>query len=184
MLQGPAKPTSVDEFLASAHWQDCCYKFDDVQPIATIGGTTAHAAVALRLRRAIDDRLTQPLQIRRDDARGVGAGYVQYPPLVVTCSAIPGGTALIAEPPIVFEALSTSIDLIDRKVRPEEGSVPAAIGRCVTLAPSAVEPTDQSREGDARACGPLSGRDAIPQPMEFHVALRRAEVYRPIVLDN
>ncbi len=125
----------------------------------------------------------EELLVLRGDLRGVVAGWARYPDLFVTCSTIPRACNLIPKPLTVFEVVSRSTEVIDRDVKADESSARPATGRCAMLAQTVVETTILSRN-DARASGRPSGRDAIPQPKEFNVALPLAEVYRPIVLDD
>ena len=119
------KPLTVDEFLAWERAEPLRYEFDGIQPIAMTGGSRNHARTQTRLVIALGIRVSPPCEVFGSELKVVTANRVRYPDATVVCDddeAIPD----IIDPTAVFEVLSPSTALTDRRVKPVDyASVPS-----------------------------------------------------------
>ena len=126
-MSASLKPLTMDEFLAWERSQPLRYEFDGIQPVAMIRGTYAHARTITRLTTALDTRLKPPCEAIGSELKVLSPGRVRYPDASVVC-AVPESDGATVDPTAVFEVLSPSKALTDRRVKAfEYASVPGIL---------------------------------------------------------
>ena len=115
-MSAALKPLTLDEFLAWERSQPARYEFDGVQPVAMTGENVAHARTVTRLITAVGTRVRPPCEAFGPRLKMLTPGRVRYPDASVVCGAT-DDTADIVEPTVVFEILSPSTSLTDRRVK-------------------------------------------------------------------
>lgn len=119
-------PLSVDEFLAWERDQPLRYEFDGIQPVAMTGGSVTHARISTRLTTALGTRLQAPCEAFVSALKVLTPGRVRYPDATVACSVVEESDTV--EPTIVFEVISPSTALTDRRVKAVEyAAVPSIL---------------------------------------------------------
>lgn len=126
-MSASLKPLTLDEFLAWEQTQPVRYEFDGTQPVAMTGGTIAADRVARRLLRALDRRLRPPCEAFGENVKVLPAGRVRYPDVKVACGEFdPAGDSV--DPVVVFEVLSPTTEMTDRRVKSAEyASIPSVM---------------------------------------------------------
>jgi Uma2 family endonuclease len=117
-MSASLKPLTVDEFLAWERGQELRYEFDGIQPVAMTGGSFLHARTMTRLTTALAMRLRPPCEAIGPELKVLTPGRVRYPDASVVCSAEDDDD--IISPTVVFEVLSPSTTLTDRRVKAAE----------------------------------------------------------------
>jgi Uma2 family endonuclease len=126
-MSASVKPLTVDEFLAWERSQPARYEFDGIQPVAMTGGSVAHARVATRLTVALGTRVQPPCEVFGSELKVLTSGRVRYPDATVACG-VSGSDGDSIAPTVVFEVLSPSTALTDRRVKAVEyASVPGIL---------------------------------------------------------
>ena len=113
------KPLTVEEFLEWERAQPFRYEFDGIQPVAMTGGRFEHARTITRLTTALGTRLRPPCEAIGSELKVLTPGRVRYPDASVVC-LVPETDGDVVEPTIVFEVLSPSSVLTDRRVKVAE----------------------------------------------------------------
>ena len=182
MSRVQSKPMTADEFLAWEADQELKWEFDGFQPVAVTGGTAAHAAVQANLITALTIRLRgKPCRPFGSDLKvQTGPGY-RYPDASVSCTPFPLSDAVIAEPVVIFEVLSTSTSGYDRTVKLAEYQALPSVRRCVLLEQDRVFATVISRT-DAGWDHALVGQDGPLAIPEIGVEIPMAELYDGLAL--
>lgn len=124
-MSASLKPLTLDEFLVWERAQPLRYEFDGIQPVAMTGGSTQHARIQARVVIALGTRVGPPCEVFGSELKVVTATRVRYPDATVACGETDDGTDIV-EPTAVFEVLSPSTALTDRRVKPRDyASVPS-----------------------------------------------------------
>ena len=143
-MSASLRPLTVEEFLAWERTQDSRYEFDGVQPIAMTGGSRPDARVITRLTVALGGRVRPPCEVFGGELKVLTPGRVRYPDVSVVCSD-PGDDGDTIDPTVVFEVLSPSTALTDRRVKPAEYAAVPTILAYVILAADRPEITVHRR---------------------------------------
>ena len=124
-MRASLRPLTLEEFLDWERRQPERYEFDGIQPVAMTGGSVAHARLVRRLVAALGAILPPGCEAFGGDLKVLTATRARYPDATVVCGPIdPRGDTV--EPCIVFEVLSPSTALTDRRVKPGDyASVPS-----------------------------------------------------------
>ena len=126
-MSASLKPLTVDEFLAWERSQPARYEFDGIQPIAMTGGSVPHVRVITRLTAALVNRVRPPCEAFGPELKVLTGGRVRYPDATVACGIL-GEEGDTITPTAVFEVLSPSTALTDRRVKTVEyASVPSIL---------------------------------------------------------
>ena len=127
-MSASLKPLTLDEFLAWERTQPVRYEFDGTQPVAMTGGTIAADRVARRLLRALDRRLKPPCEAFGENVKVLTpAGRVRYPDVKVACGDFDPASDHV-DPVVVFEVLSPTTEMTDRRVKSAEyASMPSVV---------------------------------------------------------
>ena len=127
-MSAPLKPLALDEFLAWGRTQPVRYEFDGTQPVAMTGGTIAADRVARRLLRALERRLQPPCEAFGENVKVLTpAGRVRYPDVKVACGEFDPASDHV-DPVVVFEVLSPTTEMTDRRVKSVEyASMPSVM---------------------------------------------------------
>ena len=126
-MSASLKPLGVEEFLTWERSQPIRYEFDGTQPVAMTGGTIAADRVARRLLLGLDRRLRPPCEVFGENVKVLPAGRVRYPDVKVACGAFDPGADHV-DPVVVFELLSLTTEMTDRRVKPGEyASIPSVM---------------------------------------------------------
>ena len=124
-MSASLKPLTVDEFLAWERAEPLRYEFDGTQPIAMTGGSTQHSRIQTRVVVALANRVSSPCEAHGSELKVVTATRVRYPDATVLCGNADDDSDMV-EPTAVFEVLSPSTTLTDRRVKPHDyASVPS-----------------------------------------------------------
>ncbi len=174
-MSAALKPLTLDEFLAWERSQPARYEFDGVQPVAMTGGSRVHSRVGTRLVIALGNRLQPPCEAFGPDLKVLTTGRIRYPDASVVCRASEEESDLV-EPTAVFEVLSPSTALTDRRVKALEYAAVATILVYVLLEQDRPELTVMRR---SRGWEPetLHGLDATLELPEINVSVPLNVVY-------
>jgi Uma2 family endonuclease len=174
-MSASVKPLNVDEFLAWERSQPLRYEFDGIQPIAMTGGSFAHARTITRLTTALGIRLKPPCEAIGSELKVLTPGRVRYPDAIVV-RAVPDSDGDTVEPLAVFEVLSPSTALADRRVKALEYASVAGIMVYVILETERPEIIVHRRAGgwEAETVAGLDAELALP---EIGVTIPLSAVY-------
>jgi Uma2 family endonuclease len=170
------KPLTLDEFLVWERTQPVRYEFDGTQPVAMTGGTIAADRVARRLLRALERRLQPPCEVFGENVKVLTpTGRVRYPDVKVACGEFDPASDHV-DPVVVFEVLSPTTELTDRRVKSAEyASIPSVLAYVILT---------QDRPAATvlrRAAGwepeEFDEADAVLDLPEIGVAFRLAELH-------
>jgi Uma2 family endonuclease len=174
-MSASLKPLTVDEFLARERAQEFRYEFDGIQPVAMTGGRFNHARTITRLTTALGMRLRPTCEALGSELKVLRLSRVRYPDASVVCQA-PETDDDTVEPTIVFEVLSPSTALTDRRVKAAEyGAVPSIMAY-VMLETGLPEVTVRCRS-NAWEVETFEGLDAVLPLPEIGVTIPLAAVY-------
>ncbi len=140
-----------DEFFTWAERQELRYEFDGFAPVAMVGNTLGHGAIAQNIYFALRSRLRAPCHVNGPDA-GVATvrDAVRYPDAVVSCSPYERGARLVPQPLVIFEIISPTSGRIDRIVKVREYAAVPSVLRYVMVESSTAALTVLERaSGDA-----------------------------------
>ena len=183
MSQAQHKPMTADEFLAWEARQDGKWEFDGFQPVAITGGTDAHSAIGGNLITALNNRLRgKPCRPRGPDMKvQIGPRY-RYPDALVSCTPVPPGAAVAAEPVVIFEVLSDSTGREDRTTKLVEYQSLPSVRHYVMLEQDQAVATVITRTsaGWSLQVHDIRGRIDLP---EIGIGLPIAELYDGLDLD-
>jgi Uma2 family endonuclease len=174
-MSASLKPLTVDEFLAWERTQPLRYEFDGIQPVAMTGGSVHHVRVITRLTATLVNRVQQPCEAFGPELKVLTPGRVRYPDASVVCGE-PANDGDIIEPTAVFEVLSPSTALTDRRVKALEYASVPGIMVYVILEADQPEITVRRRSTGWEA-ETISGFDAELALPEINVTIRLSEVY-------
>ena len=118
-MSASIKPLSLAEFLDWERAQPLRYEFDGVQPVGMTGGSTRHARVIARLIVAAGTRVKSPCEVLASELKVIGENWVRYPDMTIACGSLDEARDSVL-PTIIFEVLSPSTELTDRRVKPVE----------------------------------------------------------------
>ena len=126
-MSASLKPLTLDEFLDWERSQPGRFKFDGIQPAAMSGGSRAHSLIATRMAAALVFHVKPPCEAHGPELKVVTTGRVRYPGASVVCTRSDDGDDTVA-PRAIFEALSPSTALTDRRVKAiEYAAVPTVM---------------------------------------------------------
>jgi Uma2 family endonuclease len=169
------KPLTVDEFLAWERSQPSRYEFDGIQPVAMTGGSVSHVRVITRLTVALGTRVQPPCEAFGPELKVLAPGRVRYPDASVVCGD-PVNEGDIIEPTVVFEVLSPSTTLTDRRVKASEYASVPGIMVYVILETERPEITVRRRAGGWES-ETITGHDAELALPEIGVTFPLADIY-------
>jgi Uma2 family endonuclease len=174
-MSASLKPLTVDEFLAWERAQELRFEFDGIQPVAMTGGSLAHNRVTTRLTVALVQRVKPPCEPLGPELKVLTPGRVRYPDATIICSEPDDGSDIVS-PIVVFEVLSPSTALTDRRVKAVEYAGVPGILAYVMLETDRPEITVRRRSTGWEA-ETFEGLDAeLPLP-EVGVTIPLAAVY-------
>ncbi len=174
-MSASLKPLTVDEFLAWERSQPARYEFDGIQPVAMTGGSVAHVRIITRLTTALAVRLKPPCEAFASELKVETPGRIRYPDASVVCSA-PADDDDTVTPTVVFEVLSPSTALTDRRVKAAEYAAVPGIQAYVMLETERPEVTVRRRSTGWEE-QTFAGLDAeVPLP-EIGVTFPLAAIY-------
>jgi Uma2 family endonuclease len=174
-MSASLKPLTVDEFLAWERSQPSRYEFDGIQPVAMTGGSVSHVRIITRLTIALGIRVRPPCEPFGPELKVLTGGRVRYPDATVAC----GGSSEEADtitPMAVFEVLSPSTALTDRRVKAVEYASVPSILVYVMLESERPEITVRRRATGWEA-ETIAGIDAELAMPEIGVTIPLADVY-------
>ncbi len=169
------QPLTVEEFLDWERAQTSRHEFDGIQPVAMTGGSFAHARTITRLTTALGTRLRPPCEAIGSELKVLTPGRVRYPDASVMCH-IPETDGDTVEPTVVFEVLSPSSVLTDRRVKVAEyASVPRILVYAILEAETPLITVRRRSRGWEEET--FTGLDAeLPLP-EIGVSIPLAAIY-------
>jgi Uma2 family endonuclease len=110
-------PLTLEEFLAWEAGQEERYEFDGVQPIAMTGASFSHTLIVMRLVVNLAARLRRGCLALPNDMKVVSSSKVRYPDVAVVCGPVAARADRVS-PTVIFEVLSPSTVLTDKRVKP------------------------------------------------------------------
>ena len=175
-MSAALRALTVEEFLAWERAQPERYEFDGVQPLAMTGGTPDHAGTTASLIVALGTRLRRPCRVFSGDLKVLtSGGRVRYPDATVACGGADAQSDSIA-PVVVFEVMSPSSSLTDRRVKPGDYASVPSIAAYVVLDQAGPEAPVFRRAEDWRETI-LRGPDAVLALPEIGVEMTLAAIY-------
>jgi Uma2 family endonuclease len=175
-MSASLKPLTLDEFLAWERTQPVRYEFDGTQPVAMTGGTIAADRVARRLLRALDRRLNPPCEAFGENVKVLTpAGRVRYPDVKVACGEFDPASDHV-DPVVVFEVLSPTTEMTDRRVKSAEYASMPSVMAYVLLAQDGPAATVLRRSSDWRP-EDIEGSEAVVDLAEIGIAFPLAELH-------
>jgi Uma2 family endonuclease len=175
-MSAALRALTTEEFLAWERAQPERYEFDGIQPIGMAGGSPAHAATGASLIVALGNRLRSPCRVFTGDLKvPTTGGRVRYPDVTVACGSVDNSSDLIA-PVVVFEVMSPSSALTDRRVKPREYAGVPSILACVVLDQTEPEVLVFRRSDEWRE-SVLRGTDAVLALPEIGVEIPLSAIY-------
>ncbi|MBN9508865.1 MAG: Uma2 family endonuclease [Alphaproteobacteria bacterium] len=172
------RPMSVEEFLAWEERQELRHEFDGIQPVAMVGGTSAHSLIAGNVEAALRGRLRDGCRVYRSDMKLRLAVSIRYPDVMVVCTPVAPRATSVTDPVVVFEVISESTGLTDRIIKAREYRDAPSIARYVIVEQSGIGATVFERP-DWRG-QPLEGPEARLAMPEIGVELTLGDFYADI----
>ena len=173
-MSASLKPLYVEEFLAWECAQPERYEFDGIQPVAMTGGGQ-HVRIITRLIVALVIRVKPPCEVFGTDLKVQPVGRIRYPDASVVCSD-GNDTDEIIEPTAVFEVVSPSTALTDRRVKPAEYASIPDLAVYVLLEQDRPEVTVMRRSTGWEP-ETVAGTDAMLALPEIGVGVAMREIY-------
>lgn len=174
-MSASLRPLLLDEFLAWERGQPLRYEFDGTQPVAMTGRTIAADRVARRLLAALDARRRPPCEAFGENVKVLPAGRVRYPDVKVACGTFDPADDHVL-PVVIFEILSPSTELTDRRVKPAEYATIPALRAYLLLAQDRPHVTVLRRDDNWRP-ETIEGADAVLALPEIDVTLPLGALY-------
>ncbi len=175
-MNAAQRALTTEEFLAWERSQPDRYEFDGTQPVAMTGGTPAHAGIAAAVIAALFNRLRPPCRVFTGDLKVLTAGgRVRYPDVTVACGPVDADGDVIV-PVVVFEVMSQSSTLTDRRVKLAEYGGTASIMAYVLLDQQRPEGSVFRHAGDWRE-ERMQGAGAVLALPEIGVEMPLAAIY-------
>ncbi len=171
---------TVDEFVVWERRRELWCEFDGFEPVAMIGGTLDHSAIATRQVSLVDARLRAGCRTCPGDVNIIAAGRVRYPDAVVTCSPI-GKSDVLPDPVIVFEVLSACTASIDRMIKNAGCAAAPSLQRHIMLEQALVGTAVYVRDGGTWP-GNVLLEDSILSMPETGVDILLRDVYTTVDL--
>jgi Uma2 family endonuclease len=175
-MSASLKPLTVEEFLAWERMQELRYEFDGIQPIGMTGGTTAHSRTQARLVAALVNRVGPPCEAHGSELKVVTRTRVRYPDAAVLCGAN-ADDGDVMQPTAVFEVLSPSTAMTDRRVKPFDYASVPSIMVYVILDAELAEATVMRRSGGWEEENFVGLQATVPLP-EIGIELPLAAIYQ------
>jgi Uma2 family endonuclease len=166
------KPLTLDEFLDWERSQEGRYEFDAIQPVA-MTGSRPHSRVATRLAAAPVGLVKPPCEVFGPNLKVMTTGRVRYPDASVGDEA-----SDLIEPTVVYEVVSPSTALTDRRVKALEYTAVPSILVYLMLEQDWPDVTIR-RRSTARAAEVVSGIDATLDLPEIGVSIPMSAIYGP-----
>ena len=174
-MSAALNPLTLEEFLVWERAQPARYEFDGVQPVALTGGSRAHSRVGTRLVIALGTRLQPPCEAYGPDLKVQTTGRIRYPDASAVCTASDEESDLV-EPTVVFEVLSPSTALTDRRVKALEYAAVPSIHVYILLEQDRPEVTVMRRSAGWEP-DTLRGLDATLELPEIDVSVPLQDIY-------
>jgi Uma2 family endonuclease len=140
------------------------------------GGTIAADLLAHSLRNALDRRLQPPCKALGENVKVLPEGKSRYPDVKVVCGPFDRTHDYVDDPIAIFEVLSPSTELTDRRVKSREYASIPSVTVYVLLAQDAPSVTVLRRASGWQA-EELEGLAAILELPEIDLAIPLAELY-------
>jgi Uma2 family endonuclease len=174
-MSASLKPLTLDEFLSWERSQPERYEFDGIQPVAMTGGSRAHSLIATRVAAALVFHVKPPCEAHGPELKVITTGRVRYPDASAVWNRSDVSDDAI-EPAVVFEVLSPSTALTDRRVKAIEYAAVPSILVYVLLEQDRPEITVRRRSAGWEA-ETLLGADATLELPEISVSIPLAFIY-------
>ncbi len=175
-MSASLKPLTVEEFLAWERAQELRYEFDGIQPIGMTGGSRSHARTQARVVMALGARVAPPCEVYGSELKVVTRTRIRYPDASVVCGDSEAEPDVI-QPTAVFEVLSPSTAMTDRRVKPFDYASVPSIMVYVILDAEQPEATVMRRSG-AWEEETFAGLQATVPLREIGIELPLAAIYQ------
>ena len=173
---------TLEEFLAWDEGQEGRWEFDGFEPVAMVGGTSAHSGITINLLIALGTRLRGgQCNVYNDSLRVNVAGSIRYPDATVGCTKLPLGAQQVIDPVVVFEVLSPTTASIDLIVKPAEYRDTPSIRRYVILAQDRIAANVYEWRGGNWIGTPVTDPAAILGLPEIGISVSLAECYIGVI---
>ena len=178
-MSASIKPLTVEEFLAWEREQPDRYEFDGVQPIGPMGmtgGSSHHERLIARIITAASNRVVAPCEVFASGLKVISQSKVRYPDVTIGCGP-PGEDDDAILPTVIFEVLSPSTALADRRVKSVEYATVPSVLVYVVAAQDRPELNVRRRSTDWVE-ETLVGTAAILTLPEIGIEIPLSELYR------
>ena len=176
-MSASLQPLTLEEFLVWERTQELRYEFDGIQPVAMTGGSRMHSLIATRLAAALTFQVKRPCEAHGPELKVITTGRVRYPDASVVCDP-PATDDDTAMPRAIFEVLSPSTALTDRRVKAIEYAAVPTIMVYVLLEQDRPEITVRRRSAGWEA-ERVIGLDAVLELPEIDASIPLAFIYDP-----
>ncbi len=175
-MSASIQPLTIEEFLDWERAQPFRYEFDGIQPVAMTGGSPLHARMVARIITAASNRIAPPCEVFSSDLKVKTEARVRYPDVTIACSPQDeGGDEVL--PTVIFEVLSPSTMLTDRRVKPSEYRAVDTVDVIALVSQDKQEMTVLRRSSGWEE-EVLAGAEASLALPEIGIEIPLAELYR------
>jgi Uma2 family endonuclease len=167
---------SLEEFLAWEDQQEDRWEFDGFQPVAMVGGTSAHNLIVGAMEFSLRQRVKSPCRVFHEGMRLRLAHSLRYPDLMVVCTPVPNDATDVTDPVVVIEVLSPTTLRTDRIDKNREYEATPGIVRYILLEQDAIAAEVYTREAGRWVRSTVTGDGVLAMP-EIGVEIPLAEAY-------
>lgn len=180
----PPPRMTPEEFLAWEEKQELRWEFDGLQPVAMVGGTSAHDVVDMNLIAALVARLRgKPCRPYGPSMKvSVGHGKHRYPDASVTCTPLAPRDNLLTEPVVLFEVLSEITQHTNKTEKLIEYRAIPTMRRYVMLEQDQVLATVIARTDTGWSLDMLRAGETLALP-EIGIEVPMDELYEGLTFD-
>lgn len=173
---------SIEEFLAWDDARDGKWEFDGFDPVALVGGTRGHTAIATNLAVSLGTRLRGgPCTAYVEGLRVRVAGSIRYPDAFVSCTPIANEATEAEAPVVVFEVLSPSTASTDGIIKAAEYRDTPSIQRYVVLPQDHIAANVYERRGADWVSVLVTDPAAILGMPEIGISIPLDELYIGVI---
>ena len=176
------RPMTMDAFLEWEARQEAKWEFDGWGPVATAGGTDAHATIQGNVNAILWNGLRgHRCRVRGPDLKVRVAGRIRYPDAFVVCAPVDGAATVVDEPVVIFEVLSDGTQKTDRIEKNREYEATPSVQRYVMLGQDRMAATVFHRSGGEWVGRLLLEGSAVEMP-EIGLSMPLGEFYAGVDL--
>lgn len=174
---------SLQQLLAWEERQELRCEFDRFQPIATTGGTAAHAAIQRNIIHALAGPLRgKPCQPYGSELKIEVVGRIRHPDAFVVCTPLAPRQTVVTDPVIVFEVLSDNTANTGLVEKNAEHRAAPSIQRYVILEQGHAAAIVFVHKGEDWLSEIVAGDNAVLGLPELVIEIPLTEIYADVEL--